>query len=234
MSRIAILEVGPVIESLQATYGTYPDMFRHLLTDVDPALDVSTISLINGEPLPAPETFDGYLITGSRYGVYDDIEWIAPLKTFITDVDAAEKKMVGICFGHQAMAEAYGGRVEKSSKGWGLGQHTYNLEGQPWMTDGMPSVDVIALHQDQVVEPPKQGALIAGWDFCPYGGFQFSPRAISFQFHPEFSPVFFRDLIASRRGSVIPEEDADKGIVTVQDSNDSPHVARWLAGFLGD
>lgn len=234
MTRIAILETGPVVESLKDKYGTYPDMFQRLLTAADPGLDVSSVSIINGESLPEPTAYDGYLITGSRYGVYEDHDWIAPLKTFVRDVDAAGHKMVGICFGHQLMAEAYGGRVEKSSKGWGLGQHAYAIEQKPWMSNALPSIEVLALHQDQVVEPPKQGDLIAGWDFCPYGGYQFSPHAISFQFHPEFTPTFFRDLIATRRGTIIPEDVADKGVVSVKDDNDSGNVARWLSEFLND
>lgn len=234
MKKIAILETGPVVETLQANYGTYPDMFRRLLNDADPSLEVSSVSLIGGEKLPDPKAFDGYLITGSRYGVYEDHDWIDPLKTFVRDVDTADRKMVGICFGHQLMAEAYGGRVEKSAKGWGLGQHTYTVDQKPWMASFLPSIDVLALHQDQVVEPPKQGDLIAGWDFCPYGGYQFSPNAVSFQFHPEFTPTFFRDLIETRRGTVIPEADADAGIVTVRDTNDSGDVARWLGSFLAD
>lgn len=234
MSKIAVIETGPVVETLQAKYGTYPDMFRNLLGGADPSIETSAVSLINDEPLPDPAAYDGYLITGSRYGVYEDHAWIPPLKQFVRDVAAADRAMIGICFGHQIMTEAHGGRVEKSAKGWGLGQHTYNLVAKPWMTDALPAIDVLALHQDQVVEPPKDVELIAGWDFCEYGGFQFGPKAISFQFHPEFSPDFFRDLIASRRGTIIPEEIADKGVETVRDSNDSGLVARWLTTFVND
>ena len=234
MPHIAVIETGPVVETLQARYGTYPDMFRQLLESADPSIETDAVSVINGEPLPDPSAYDGYLITGSRYGVYEDHDWIPPLKKFVLDVRDSDRAMVGICFGHQLMAEAYGGKVEKSAKGWGLGQHTYAIESQPWMPGPMPKVDVLALHQDQVVEPPKDADLIAGWDFCPYGGFQFGPKAVSFQFHPEFSPTFFRDLIATRRGTIIPEDIADNGVATVRDQNDSGHVAKWMAEILRD
>jgi len=232
MTRIAVIETGPVIDSLKAEYGTYPDMFRQLLGNADPSLDISTVSLIDGEPLPACNACDGYLITGSRYGVYENHPWIAPLKKFIRDVGAADRAMVGICFGHQIMTEAYGGRVEKSAKGWGVGQHTYRITDRPWMLDAMPQIEVLAMHQDQVVEPPRDAALIAGWDFCEYGGFQFGPKAVSFQFHPEFTPTFLHDLIASRRGRTIPEDVADAGMKTIGSTNDSGSVARWLTSVL--
>jgi len=234
MTKVAILEVGPVIDELKARYGSYPDMFAQLLGKADPSLDFQAISLINDEPLPAPEEHDAYLITGSRYGVYDDIEWIPALRQFVRDVGTADRKMVGICFGHQIMAEAYGGKVEKSKKGWGLGLHGYDVKTKPWMSGALSKVRINALHQDQVVEAPAGAELIAGWDFCEFGGFQFSPKAISFQFHPEFSPAFFRDLIAARRGTIIPEDIADAGLDSVRDENDAPSVARWLTTFIRD
>ena len=235
MTRIAVIETGPVADSLKTRYGTYPDMFRRLLGKVDPTLEILTVSLIGGEPLPACDACDGYLITGSRYSVYENHAWIAPLKQFVRDVDRAGKPMVGICFGHQIMTEAYGGRVEKSAKGWGLGQHTYAIhdaKARPWIPDAPSQIEVLALHQDQVVLPPVDATLIAGWDFCEYGGFQFGPKAVSFQFHPEFTPMFLRDLIISRRGNTIPEDIADAGLKTVGETNDSGIVARWLKSVL--
>ncbi len=233
MTRVAVLETGPVIDTLKAKYGSYPDMFARLLKSADPDLDVSSVSLIDGEPLPDPRAYGGYLITGSRYGVYEDHGWIPPLKQFIRDTAAVDRPMVGICFGHQAMAEAYGGKVEKSKKGWGCGLHGYDIRStKPWMSNALPKVDVLALHQDQVVNPPPDAELIAGWDFCEYGGFQYGPKAMSFQFHPEFAPNFFRELLVSRRGTIIPEDIADAGIESIRDDLDSPTVARWMSGFL--
>ena len=92
-------------------------------------------------------------MTGSAAGVYDDLPWIAPLKSFLRDVDG-RAKLVGLCFGHQILAAAFGGTVEKSAKGWGIGLHTYDLfERADWMDDAT-RISVPAIHQDQVIVPP--------------------------------------------------------------------------------
>ena len=87
-----------------------------------------TVRLSDGEPLPDPARLDAMLITGSSAGVYDThLAWMEPLRQFIRGAYAAATPMVGICFGHQIMADALGGDVRKSEKGWGLGRHVYSL-----------------------------------------------------------------------------------------------------------
>ena len=138
---------------------------------------------------------DAYLITGSPAGVYDDLPWIAPLKTFLRAAKG-RAKLVGICFGHQIMAEAFGGRVEKSEKGWGVGLHSYPIvQREPWM-EATHLVSVPASHQDQVVLQPPEADVIASSLFTPYAGLAWRDQpAISFQFHPEMSPAFAKALI---------------------------------------
>ena len=102
---------------------------------------------------------------------------------------AKASKMVGVCFGHQIMAEALGGHVVKSDKGWGAGLHHYRIvHAEPWMDDAR-TVAVPASHQDQVVVQPPNTEIVAASDFTPYAALAWTDRpAISFQFHPEFSP----------------------------------------------
>ena len=88
--------------------------------------DYTTYEVREGKLPSAPEEQDGYIVTGSPAGVYDDLPWIEPLKTFLVQAKG-KAKLVGICFGHQIMAEAFGGRVEKSDRGWGIGLHRYQI-----------------------------------------------------------------------------------------------------------
>ena len=177
-----------------------------------------------------PAAHDGYLLTGSPAGVYEDLPWLAPLSDFIRA--AKGQKLVGICFGHQIMAKALGGHVEKSGKGWGAGLHTYSITAnEPWM-DGVAAVSVPASHQDQVVIQPRNSDVIAASAFTPYAGLVWRDRpAISFQFHPEFSPAFAKALIEQRYDRV---PDPDAAIASLDAPNDNQRVGEWIRRFLDD
>src|SRR6476620_7182838 len=146
--KLAILETGRPPGDLAERFGDYPTMFAELL---GPEFEVESFDVEAGR-VPDPGNHDAVLITGSPAGVYEDLPWIPALLDFIRAAD--DRKMVGICFGHQAMAEALGGHVEKSDKGWGAGLHHYDVNlAEPWM-DQACSIAAPASHQDQVVVQP--------------------------------------------------------------------------------
>lgn len=222
--KLAILETGRPPGDLAQRFGDYPSMFARLLGD---GFEIETYDAQTGE-LPESGEHDAILITGSPAGVYDDLPWIPPLLEFIRA--AGGSKMVGVCFGHQAMAEALGGRVEKSAKGWGTGLHRYDVvRRQAWM-DGEQAIAAPASHQDQVVvQPPNTEAVVTS-DFTPLAALAWTDRpAISFQFHPEFSPEFAKALIAERYDR-IPNPDA--AIASLDAPNDSIRVGDWIRRFL--
>ena len=225
LMKLAILEAGRPPGDLAQRFGDYPSMFVEILGD---GFEVDTFDVAAGE-LPAdPAEYDAYLITGSPAGVYDLLPWIEPLSEFIRS--AKDRKMVGICFGHQIMAEALGGHVEKSDKGWGAGLHHYSIvRREPWM-DGEEKVAIPASHQDQVVLQPPNTEIVASSDFTPYAGFAWTDRpAISFQFHPEFAPDFAKALIAERY-DIVPNPEA--AIASLDAPNDNAPVAGWIRRFL--
>jgi GMP synthase-like glutamine amidotransferase len=141
-----------------------------------------------------------------------------------------EARLVGICFGHQIMAEAFGGRVEKSAKGWGAGLHNYPIVARPSWLDGPPLVSAPASHQDQVVSQPPGTDVVASSLFTPYAALAWADgSAISFQFHPEFSPDFAKALIAQRYDRV---PDPDAAIASLDGPNDNQRVGDWIRRFL--
>jgi GMP synthase-like glutamine amidotransferase len=127
MSRITIIETGLVSERTRARYGSFPQMFERMIGAADASIDFDTVSIINGEPFPDPGALQAILITGSPAGVYDEFDWIAPLEDFVRKAYTSQTPMVGVCFGHQLMAQALGGTVRKSEKGWGIGRHVYDI-----------------------------------------------------------------------------------------------------------
>ena len=223
--KLAILETGGPPGALAERFGSYPDMLRALL-DIDaPGYDVAAGAL----PALASD-HDAYILTGSPAGVYDDLPWIAPLKAFL-QLARGKAKLVGICFGHQIMAEAFGGHVEKSERGWGVGLHDYPIVHRAlWMDEGAAIVSVPASHQDQVVIQPPRTDVVASSLFTPYAAFAWRDQpAISFQFHPEFRPDFAKALIEARRDQIA---DPDIAIASLDRPNDNVRVGAWIRRFL--
>jgi GMP synthase-like glutamine amidotransferase len=223
--KLAILETGRPPGDLANRFGDYPSMFREML---GPEFETERFDVQAGELPAVVGAHAAFLITGSPAGVYDPLPWIDPLQEFIRG--AERSKMIGICFGHQIMAEALGGRVEKSHKGWGAGLHTYSVVGrEPWM-NGETSIAEPASHQDQVVAQPPNTAITVESAFTPYAGLAWTDRpAISFQFHPEFSPAFAKALI-EKRYDIVPDPDA--AMASLDAPNDSARVAAWIRRFL--
>ena len=221
--KIGILVTGHTPGDLGAKHGTYADMFARLLAGH--GFTFEAWNVVDGQFPPDIHACDGWLITGSRHGAYDPLPWIAPLEAFIRKAYAAGVPLAGICFGHQVMAQALGGKVEKYKGGWGVGRATYRTaEGE--------TVELHAMHQDQVTVKPEEAEVIASSEFCENAGFAYRRNAISFQPHPEFSREFMRDLIAMRSGTVFSEDEAGRAIAGLEGTDDSTRIAARIAEFF--
>jgi len=225
--QIAILRTGVPPADLAPRYGLYDDMFDRLL---GPGFESVRYDVVAGEYPERPADHDAYLVTGSPAGVYEPLPWIPPLIDFLRAAKG-QAKLIGVCFGHQVMAEAFGGHVEKSDRGWGVGVHVYDvLERPAFMADAPDRIAVPVSHQDQIVVQPPASRILAASDFSPFGmlGYQDQP-AISMQFHPEFEEGYGEGLIDTRRDRL---PDPDAAIETYEAPNDRLIVGEWMRRFL--
>lgn len=227
MPRIAILETGAPPSDLSPEHGRYPQMFTRLLGEGFETLSID----VRHSPPPRPGDFDGVIITGSPAGVYDGEPWIGRLLDWIASAKG-QTRMIGVCFGHQAMAQALGGRVEKSEKGWGVGLHRYRVEqSEPWMQPPLTTIAIPVSHQDQVVERPAGARVILSSDFTPFAGLAWDDDAVSLQGHPEFTPAFAAALAEGRRDRIGADR-VDPALESLKAANDRDVVGGWLRTFL--
>lgn len=203
--KIGILQTGHAPDDLRPETGDYDAMFATLLAGHGFTYDSYDVE--GGVLPPGPEAADGWLITGSRHGAYEDHPWIAPLEDLIRAIHAARRPLVGICFGHQIIAQALGGRVEKFSGGWSVGRTEYQIEGE--------AMQLMAWHQDQVTELPPDARVVGASDFCAHAALAYGDHIWTVQPHPEFGPDFVGKLIQTRGKGVVPDDllaEADAGL----------------------
>ncbi len=204
-------------------FADYGDIFTRLLDGYD-----FTFSIFRVVDMEFPESIracDGWLITGSRHGAYEDHPWIAPLEAFIRDCYAQRIPLVGICFGHQIIAQALGGKVEKFKGGWSVGRKTYRFE-------DLGDVAVNAWHQDQVTEKPTDARVIASSDFCANAALVYDDRALTIQPHPEFDADFIDGLIRTRGRGVVPDHRLDAASAQLDAPLDTRKMSDRIAAFF--
>ena len=230
--KLGILKTDAVRPEWVREFGEYPDMFIALLRQADPDLEFAVYDVEQGQyPMDIDEV-DAYLITGSKSGVYDDKPWIATLMVFVRELHRRRKKLVGICFGHQLVAQALGGRVEKSPKGWGMGLHTHRFHNAPsWHDQDDMALDILVSHQDQVLEVADDAHVLAGSDFCENAVCQVGDHILTFQGHPEFVPRYAREIMLHRR-ETIGEEVYTQGMASMSGTHQGQRVAWWIHNFL--
>ena len=230
--KVALLQCDHVVESLQPEHGDIPDLFNNLFHRVAPEVSLDVFDVTKGEFPDLTDSYAGFISSGSRYSVYDQEPWITRFKEFVRKLYDHNKKFVGICFGHQMIAEALGGKCTKSSNGWGVGIKEVAMQRmKPWMRPELNSYRLVVSHLDQVVLLPQYSEIIGGNTYCPCSIFSVGENFLGIQAHPEFAPAFIADLMAHRMDR-IGRRIVDEALATLTMSTDETVVVRWLLNFI--
>jgi GMP synthase-like glutamine amidotransferase len=224
--KTALLVCDHVPDVLVAEHGTYPDMFRRILQ-----IPFDSFYVCDGN-FPVIENYDLFICTGSKYSVYDGFPWIYELIDLTRQVYQSGKTFVGVCYGHQVIAEALGGKVQRSEKGYLIGVHPFTiLEEKPWMKPFEPEFSVLMLCQDQVVSLPENAELLASSESCKAGMFTAGNHFLGIQGHPEFTPEYNRALFESRLQNKDPEK-VTRAVESLQQKTDSRKLAGYIHHFI--
>ena len=231
--NISILETGKLPGTLEKQFGDYTSMFSNLFKEINLPHKLRTYEVTKFQLPNDPKDSDLWLITGSSFGVYDNLAWISDIKDLIKQITEEKVPLLGVCFGHQILAEAMGGKVEKSMKGWGIGIHKYDrLTSTMWSEKLGKNFSGYASHQDQVTIIPKDSTSVYGSKFCPHSvlsyGDKEKPNAISIQSHPEFSKDCLRAIISRRIGKTIPKSVGKRALESLNVAPDNLKVFRSL------
>jgi len=234
--KIGILAAGITPDDLLPEFGSYADMFKRLFRQAGFSFDYSTFDVRDNDFPASAKDCDAWIVTGSKANVYEDLPWMRRLKSLILEIHDADLPTVGICFGHQIIAEAFGGDVNKYPNGWGVGLHRYEMvPGVEGLDAGKAEFTLSAMHQDQVLVKPDSAKVLAYSSFCPFAVLQYDTRILTFQAHPEFDVTFETRLVKYLRGKSVPEEKAEQALDGLEKpgaATDSIAVAHWMAGFL--
>ena len=229
--KIGILLCGNVRENLQPRFGDYPSMFFRWFESLAPEWQLYDVC--QGELPSDPRDCDVWLYSGSRHGVYDDLPWLSSLRDWARKLLAEGVPQVGICFGHQFLAQALGGVADKSERGWGVGGGVWQLVGSTpsWAEPKLKELRLCCIHQDQVRVLPAGATLLASSDFCPLAAYYIDSRVLCFQGHPEMTADYIRTLMKLRAAD-IPEPVREKANKNLDNISDAPVVARWIENFV--
>jgi GMP synthase-like glutamine amidotransferase len=236
--NIGLLMVGHVDPKSQHIGGDYPELFADILAPL--GVELIRYDLDEGRFPTDVKECEGWLCSPSRMSTYDDVPWLPDAEELLRQIVNTEVPYVGICFGHQLLAQAFGGTVERSSYGWGVGVRDYEVvKHQSWMTQaetapGRPGhIALIGSHQDQVITLPSDAELLFTSEYCPNGGITLGERAWTIQVHPEFTPALADHLLAGRI-ELIGAERVAQARATLDRPLDRHLMAQWITQFFTD
>ena len=230
--KIGLLLCDHVPEGLLASFGDYPEMYQKAFNGLGFQISWMVYDACKTELPNIAREVDGFIISGSRFSVNDNEEWITALISFVRWLNQERIPTVGICFGHQLIAKALGGVVEKSDSGWGVGCKEFLVDRKrDWMKGSKKELVVPTFHQEKITRLPIGGKLVASADYCTNFLMECNDQMLGIQGHPEFRKEYISALLEERLAALSDavSSEAEKSLkLTV----DNTLIKSWILDFI--
>lgn len=225
--KAALLICDHIPAELSKIHGTYFAMYA----DLFPSIALEAYFVLDNE-FPELEEYDIFISTGSRYSVYDDIPWIEKLKKMVKEIYDLRKIFIGICFGHQLIAESLGGKVERHQSGYLIGVHDFTFNNKlSWMKPGADGYKIIMLCQDQITVLPKGSVVLSKSAECPIGMYTVGSTFLGIQGHPDFSKEYNKAIYESRADRIDADK-IEKANKSLEEEPSIPLLRSYMHNFI--
>ncbi len=233
--KLGILAAGITPDELIGKHGSYAQMIIQLLDNTQSGYTFDVFNVYQGQFPHDLTQCDAWVISGSKFNAYDREPWMLKLRELILKIHKGKQPLIGICFGHQIIAKAFGAQLNKFEGGWGVGLQEYDINpGFDFIPHDKTSFRLNAIHQDQVLTKPDNAQVFACSEFCPYAGLVYGDLIFTVQAHPEFNDQFEKELLVLRGGTSFPNDVTQQGLASLQqgDTAEQANVGNWIANFL--
>ncbi len=230
--KIGLLICGKLPHALERRGMGYSRILQEWITQPRSKHSFRTYRAYAGKLPPKVDACDCYFVSGSAASLVDREPWMVELSHFLLVAAKAQVPVVGLCFGHQVLAQALGGRATRAPKGWEIGLKSWKIvREEGWMRECGKKLTLLCIHEDQVNKLPPRSVRVASNDRCPNGLFRLANHAIGMQGHPEFTPEIFEEIVESRK-DIFSKEVRAAALANLDQPTHAKDMARWCVNFV--
>ena len=231
--KVGLLVCGKFSAALSRQGISHPNLIQEWLkVPASAKVSFRIFRAYEGKLPPKVDSCDSYFVTGSAASMLDREPWMLKLANFLLIAAKAQVPVVGLCFGHQVLAQALGGNVKRAAKGWEIGIKRWKVVRQEgWMRECGKFLTLPMIHRDQVSKLPPRSVRVAASERCANGVFRLANHAIGIQGHPEFPPALLGKLIEARKKELGADE-YKAALATLDTATDAGQMAKWCMNFV--